>query len=49
MSNGKEIGSNNIHIEVWKSLGDREIVWLTKLLNKIIGQRRCRMSGEEEL
>jgi hypothetical protein len=44
MSNGKAVGSDNIPIEVWKSLGDRGIVWLTKLFNKII--RKKKMSYE---
>jgi len=29
MSSGKAVGPDNIPIEVWKSLGDRGIVWLT--------------------
>jgi len=36
MSNGKAVGPDNIPIEVWKSLGDRGIVLLTKLFNKIM-------------
>jgi len=44
MSNGKTFGLDNIPIEVWKSLGDRGIVWLTKLFNKIM--RTKRMSDE---
>lgn len=31
MSSGKAVGPDNIPIEVWKSLGDRGIVWLTNL------------------
>jgi len=44
MRNGKAVGSNNIHIEVWKSLGDWGIVWLTKLFNEIM--RTKKMSNE---
>jgi len=35
MSTGKAVGPDNIPIEVWKSLGDRGIVWLTNLFNEI--------------
>jgi len=31
MSSGKAVGPDNIPIEVWKSLGDRRIVWLINL------------------
>jgi len=44
MSSGKAVGPDNIPIEVWKSLGDRGIVWLTKLFNGII--RTKKMSDE---
>ena len=36
MSNGKAVGPDNKCGIVWKSLGDRGIVWLTKLFNEII-------------
>ena len=44
MCNGKAVGLDNIPIEVWKSLGDRGIVWLTKLFNEIM--RTKKMSDE---
>jgi hypothetical protein len=31
MNGGKVMGPDGIPIEVWRSLGDIEIVWLTKL------------------
>ena len=33
MKGGKATGPDGILIEVWRCLGDREIVWLTKLFN----------------
>jgi len=44
MSSGKAVGSDNIPIKVWKSLGDRGTVWLTKLFNEIM--RTKKMSDE---
>jgi hypothetical protein len=35
MKGGKALGPDGIHIEVWRSLGDVAIVWLTKLFNLI--------------
>jgi hypothetical protein len=35
MKGGKTMGSDEITIEVWRSLGDVAIVWLTKLFNLI--------------
>jgi hypothetical protein len=35
MKGGKAIGPNGIPIEVWRSLEDVAIVWLTKLFNLI--------------
>ena len=35
MKGGKAMGPNGIPIEVWRCLGDRAIVWLTKLFNLI--------------
>jgi hypothetical protein len=35
MKTGKALGSDDILIEVWRCLGDIEIVWLTKLFNTI--------------
>ena len=33
MKRGKAMGPDGIPIEVWRCLGDRAIVWLTKLFN----------------
>jgi hypothetical protein len=33
MKGGKAMGPDEIPIEVWRSLGDIAIVWLTKLFN----------------
>ncbi|KAH1209339.1 LINE-1 retrotransposable element ORF2 protein [Glycine max] len=44
MSNGKAVGPDNIPIEVWKTLGDRGLEWLTKLFNEIM--RSKHMSEE---
>jgi hypothetical protein len=44
MKRGKVMGPNGIPIEVWRSLGDVTIVWLTKLFNLIF--RSNRMSDE---
>ncbi|KAK1661097.1 hypothetical protein QYE76_049256 [Lolium multiflorum] len=35
MKGGKSLGPDDISIEVWRSLGDVAIVWLTKLFNNI--------------
>jgi hypothetical protein len=35
MKGGKTMGPDGIPIEVWRCLGDRAIVWLTKLFNLI--------------
>jgi hypothetical protein len=35
MKEGKVMGPDGIPIEVWRSLGDIAIVWLTKLFNLI--------------
>jgi hypothetical protein len=35
MKGGKVMGSDEISIKVWRSLGDIAIVWLTKLFNLI--------------
>jgi len=40
VSNGKAVKPDNIPIEVWKSLGDRGIVWLTKLFNEIMRTKK---------
>ncbi|KAL2947084.1 hypothetical protein AAZX31_20G050700 [Glycine max] len=40
MSNGKAVGADNIPIEVWKTLGDRGLEWLTKLFNEIMRSKR---------
>jgi hypothetical protein len=35
MKGGKAMGPDDIPIEVWRCLGARAIVWLTKLFNLI--------------
>ncbi|KAL5128533.1 Craniofacial development protein 2 [Glycine soja] len=40
MSNGKAVGPDNIPSEVWKTLGDRGLEWLTKLFNEIMRSKR---------
>jgi hypothetical protein len=44
MKGGKAMGPDEIPIEVWRSLGDVAIVWLTKLFNLIF--RSNKMSDE---
>jgi hypothetical protein len=46
MKGGKTMGLNGIPIEVWRSLGDVAIVWLTKLFNLIF--RSNKMPDEVE-
>ena len=36
MENSKAVGSNGIPIEVWKCLGEKGVLWLTKLFNEIL-------------
>ncbi|KAH1189168.1 hypothetical protein GmHk_20G056992 [Glycine max] len=36
MSNGKAVGPDHVPIEVWKTLGDRGLEWLTELFNEIM-------------
>ena len=36
MDNGKVRGLDNLFIEIWKCLGGKDIVWLTKLFNEIL-------------
>ena len=40
MKLGKSLGPDNLPIEVWKCMGDKGVVWLTKLFNKIILTRK---------
>ncbi|KAL5168243.1 LINE-1 retrotransposable element ORF2 protein [Glycine soja] len=40
MSNDKAVGPDNIPIEVWKTLGDRSLEWLTELFNEIMRSKR---------
>lgn len=39
---GKSVGPNGIPTEVWKSVGERLIVWLPKLLNNILKTKAMR-------
>ena len=47
MKGGKAMWPDGIPIEVWRCLGDRAIVWLTKFLISFFGQTRCRKNGGE--
>ena len=47
MKGGKAMGLDGTPVEVWRCLGDRAIVWLTKLFNLIFGQTRCLKHGGE--
>lgn len=38
------IGRDNMHVEVWKSLGETGIAWLTKIFNEIM--RSNKMTDE---
>ena len=40
MKPGRALGPDGIPIEVWKSLGDLGVTWLTKLFNKIVMTRK---------
>ena len=40
MRSEKALGLDGITIEVWKSLGETALCWLTKVLNKIIMIRK---------
>jgi hypothetical protein len=40
MDNGKAVGPDNIYTEVWKSLGDRGIRWLTNHFNEIMRSKK---------
>ena len=44
---GLQLQVVSMHIEVWRRLDHRAIVWLTKLFNLIFGQTRCLKNGEE--
>jgi len=35
MKTGKAVGSDSIHIEIWKCLDEKAIEWLTELFNII--------------
>jgi hypothetical protein len=45
MNGGKAMGPDEIPIEVWRSLKDVVIFWLTKLFNLIFRSKRCPTSG----
>jgi hypothetical protein len=45
MKGGKAMGLDGLPIEVWRSLGDIAIVWLTKLFNLIFQLNKIAMSG----
>ena len=39
-TNSKEVGPDNILIEVWKKLGEKGIRWFTKLFNEIMRSKK---------
>ena len=41
MKSGKAVGPDNIPVEVWKSLGEESVAWLTGFFNVIIKIARC--------
>jgi len=41
MKVGKAVGPNSIPVEIWKSLGEEGIEWLTDLFNIILKTERC--------
>jgi Leucine-rich repeat (LRR) protein len=45
MTGGKAMGPDGIPIEVWRTLRDVAIVWLTKLFNLIFRSNKMTMSG----
>jgi hypothetical protein len=47
MKGGKAMGPDGVPIEVWRYLGARAIVWLTKLLTLFFGLTRCLKNGGE--
>jgi hypothetical protein len=47
MKGGKAMDPEGIPIELWRCLGKRTVVWLTKIFNLISGQIRCRRNGGE--
>ena len=48
MKRCKAMGPNGIPIEVWRCLGDRAIVWLTKLFNFIFSVKQDAGRMEEK-
>ena len=48
MKRGKAMGPDGIPIEVWRCLGDRAIVWLTKLFNLIFSVKQDAGRMEEK-
>ncbi|QHN83560.1 LINE-1 retrotransposable element ORF2 protein [Arachis hypogaea] len=40
MKIGRAVGPDNVPIEVWKSLGEKGINWLTKLFNEILRSKK---------
>jgi len=46
MKNGKAVGPDNIPVEVWKSLGEDGVAWLTDFFNVILRPQRCHKNGD---
>ena len=40
MTSGKTVGPDGIPIEVWKCLGEKSVLWLTKLFNEILRSKK---------
>jgi hypothetical protein len=49
MKGGNTLGPDDVPIEVWRSLENVAIVWLTKLFNHIFAQTRCPKSEEKSI
>ncbi|XP_076940756.1 uncharacterized protein LOC143610062 [Bidens hawaiensis] len=46
MGRAKAVGPDNIPIEVWKCLGEEEVIWLTTLFKTILKPITCRINGD---
>ena len=40
MTSGKTVGPDGIPIEVWKCMGEKSVLWLTKLFNEILRSKK---------
>ena len=46
MKSDKAVGPNSIPVEVWKSLGEDEVAWLTDFFNVIFTTAKCHKNGD---